>query len=190
MQNFKTDSLTITQTGSFGISLLKDFLMIFAGGVLIALSAQVVIPFWPVPFSGQTFAVLLTGSLLGSRKGALSVISYISGGLMGLPVFAAGGFGILKLVGPTAGYIYGFIAAAFIVGWLIEHGWKQNYFTVAAALLIGNLVIYTFGLSWLSNFVNLNSLFTVGFFPFILGDLIKIVLAASSLQAINYFSKK
>ena len=165
-------------------------MLIFTGSILIALSAQVVIPFWPVPFSGQTFAVLLIGALLGSRKGALSVISYISGGLMGLPVFAAGGFGILKLIGPTAGYIYGFIAAAFIIGWLLECGWKENYLTVAAALLIGNLVIYAFGLSWLSNFISLNTLFTVGLFPFILGDLIKIVLAALSLQAINHFSKK
>jgi len=179
-----------SMTGNLVSTITKDVLMVGLGSVLIAVSARIVIPFWPVPVSGQTFAVLLIAALLGSRKGMFSVLAYIGGGIAGLPVFASGSLGVLTLAGPTAGYLYGFIAAAFMVGWLLEKGWHQRSFSILAAFIIGNMIIYLSGLAWLSHFIDGNQLLMSGLLPFLPGDMVKIFLAFLSYQGIQYFSEK
>lgn len=162
-------------------SLTREIALVLTGSWLIALSAQIEIPFWPVPLTGQTFGVLLIAALLGSRRGALSVLTYLVQGAMGLPVFAGGTTGIVKFAGPTGGYLIGFVAAALVVGWLSERGWDRHVAASAAAMVIGNITIYAFGLLWLANFVGWAAVLQVGLFPFIIGDLIKIALAALAL---------
>jgi len=157
----------------------KDVILILTFGFLTALSAQ--ISFWigPVPITGQTFTVLLGGILLGSFRGALSQVFYLLVGLSGIPFwFAPGGnLGIARLLGPTGGYLIGFILAAFFVGKLAERGWDKKIKTAILAMALGNIVIYIFGLFWLTNFIPFKGLFAAGLYPFILGDLFKIILA-------------
>lgn len=161
----------------------RRVLLVLAGSVLVALAARVTIPlpFTPVPITGQTFAVLLVGALLGSRAGAAAMITYLVEGAMGLPVFAGGRGGADVLVGPTAGYLYGFVAAAFVTGWLCERGWDRRVHTAALAMLVGNAVIYLFGLPWLAYFIGPDRVLVAGLLPFIPGDLFKVVLAALAL---------
>ena len=165
-------------------TLLRNVLLVLSATTLIALCARISfpVPWSPVPITGQTFAVLLTGALLGSRLGALSVLTYLAQGTMGLPVFAYGG-GIAELTGPTGGYLIGFVPMAFIVGYLCERGWGRRPWTAAPAMLAGSVVLYIFGLSWLARFVPAESLFATGLTPFIPGDLTKIALATIALPS-------
>ncbi len=167
------------------VGLLRDVALIIGFACLTAAFAQ--ISFWigPVPITGQTFAVLLAGALLGSRRGALSQISYLAIGATGIPYwFALGGPpGIARLVGPTGGYLIGFVVAAFVVGWLAERGWDRKVWSAIPAMLIGNIVIYVFGLLWLARFVPHSALLQTGLYPFIFGDAIKIVAAALVLPS-------
>ncbi len=158
-------------------------LFILAGSLLMALFARISVPlpFSPVPITGQTFAVLLVGALLGGRDGAVSVLAYLVEGMSGLPIFANGVGGPAVLFGPTGGYLYGFIVAAFIVGQLCERGWDRRLGTTAAAMVIGDLAIYLCGLPWLARFVGVDNVLALGLLPFIPGDLLKIGLAALAL---------
>lgn len=159
----------------------REVLLILASSWLIALAAQVVIPLQPVPITGQTFGVLLAGALLGSKRGAWSVITYLAQGAMGLPVFAGGTGGMVKILGPTGGYLIGFVVAAWVVGWLSEKGWDRRIITVIFSMLIGNVVIYATGLPWLAVFVGWGAVIKLGLLPFLVGDLLKIALAAMAL---------
>jgi biotin transporter BioY len=162
---------------------LYDLILIVAGSFLIALSAQLAIGF-PVPISGQTFAVVIIGALYGARRGSLCVLLYILEGAAGLPVFANGGFGFAVLSGPRGGYLIGFIAAAYIVGLLAHAGWDRRVWTTILAMFVGNLVIYFFGLSWLFCLMGFNSkVLTVGLYPFIAGDILKTAIAAVLLPS-------
>jgi biotin transport system substrate-specific component len=163
-------------------ALAYDTSLIVGGSLLVGLAAQISIrlPFSPVPVTGQTLAVLLTGALLGSRRGTLSLIAYLLEGLIGLPVFAAGGSGPAYIMGPTGGYLVGFIAAAYVIGRLAEHGWDRQVISTSLAMLIGNAIIYSFGLSWLSIYVGKQAA-ALGLLPFVLGDVIKLALAATAL---------
>ena len=160
--------------------------LILCGSLLIALSAHVAIPlpFSPVPITGQTLAVLLVGALLGSRRGALCLLAYLAEGLAGLPVFAPGGApGLARLLGPTGGYLVGFVAAAYVTGRLAEEGWDRRVLSTIAAMLLGSAVIYTCGVSWLAVPLGLEKALVAGLYPFIPGDLVKVVLAALLLPA-------
>jgi biotin transporter BioY len=163
--------------------LLRDAALVIGFACLTALGAQ--ISFWVglVPITGQTFAVLLTGALLGSRRGALSQLSYLAIGITGIPYwFALGGApGIARLIGPTGGYLIGFVAAAFVVGWLTERGWDKRVWTAIPAMLVGCAVYDIFGLLWLLHFVSASQVLQVGLYPFIVGDAIKIFVAALAL---------
>jgi biotin transport system substrate-specific component len=164
---------------------LYDVALIIGGSLLIGLCAHVKVwlPFSPVPVTGQTFAVLMLGALLGSRRGCLAVLAYITEGAAGLPVFAAG-IGAVALLGPTGGYLFGFIPAAFITGRLAEKGWDRRIGTTVLAMISGNLAIYTFGLLWLCLLTGFTTMvLTLGLYPFIIGDLVKIILAAILLPA-------
>ncbi len=161
-----------------------DVALIITGSLLIALCAQVKIwlPKNPVPVTGQTFAVLMIGALFGARRGCFTVIAYITAGLAGLPVFALGG-GLAVLRGFTGGYLVGFVAAAYIVGLLAERGWDRRVSTTIPAMLLGNIVIYACGLLWLSCLRGISNVLRVGLYPFIIGDLLKIALAAALLPS-------
>ena len=162
-----------------------DAALIVGFSLLIALSARIAapLPFSPVPVTGQTLAVLLTGALLGSRRGALSVLAYLAQGAIGLPVFAAGGAGFVWLLGPTGGYLFGFVAAAFVTGLLAERGWDRRFGTTLAMMVIGSAVIYLAALPYLAGFVGAQRALAVGLYPFIVGDLAKSVAAALLLPS-------
>jgi len=163
---------------------LYDITLIIAGSLLIALCAQVKIwlPNNPVPVTGQTFAVLMIGALFGARRGCLTVFAYITAGIVGLPVFALGG-GFAVLRGFTGGYLVGFIAAAYIVGLLAQRGWDRRVSTTILAMVVGNIVIYAFGLLWLFCLPGIDNILRMGLYPFIIGDLLKIALAAALLPS-------
>jgi biotin transport system substrate-specific component len=155
--------------------------IVVAFSLFTALSAQVVIPMWPVPITGQTFAVLLTGALLGRRLGAAAMILYVIEGAAGLPFFQQGNFGLAYLQGPTGGYLVAFPAAAFVTGAFAEHGWDKRFLTAAAAMAIGAGLILLSGWAWLSVLRTPVSAFKAGVAPFIIGEIVKIALAASVL---------
>lgn len=164
---------------------LWDAALVAGFACLTAVCAQ--ISFWigMVPVTGQTFGVLLAGALLGSRRAALSQLSYLAVGATGIPYwFAVGGPpGIARLIGPTGGYLIGFVAAAFVVGWLAERGWDRRVGTASLAMLAGNMVVYLFGLPWLARFVPEGTVLQAGLYPFVVGDLIKIAAAALALPS-------
>lgn len=164
-------------------TLARDILLILSFGLVTALFAQVAFYIGLVPISGQTFAVLLAGALLGSRRGALSQLTYLSAGAMGAPVFAGWHGGIAHLMGPTGGYLIGFVGVAFVVGFLAERGWDRHLWSMALAMLIGEVVLYACGLAWLSNFAPSGSVLATGLYPFIPGDLIKVALAAVAVPS-------
>lgn len=146
----------------------------------LAISAQIKIPFYPVPVTMQTLVVLLVGMSYGLRLGAASLASYLVLGAMGAPVFASGA-GLAYMVGPTGGYLAGFFVSAVIMGMLAERGWSQKVFLVAGAMIIGHATIYLMGAGWLSTFIGLEKAITAGVLPFLYGDLLKLVIAAAGL---------
>ncbi len=165
--------------------ILYNFSLILGGSLAIALAAQAYIPlpFTPVPLSGQTLMVLLTAMLLGGKRGAASIITYIGLGITGVPLFAGGTLGFARLLGPTGGYLIGFIAAAYLVGYLAEKGWDRHIITTTLAMLIGNALIYLFGLPRLASFVGWNNVLKMGLYPFITGDIIKLIAAVLILPS-------
>lgn len=147
-----------------------------------ALAAQIAIPVGPVPITGQTFAVLLTGALLGSRLGAAAMIVYLMEGAVGLPFFSASRGGLAHLFGPTGGYLVAFPAAAFVTGAFAENGWDRRFWTAAVAMFVGSLIIMFTGWAWLAaQFMSPAVAFETGVKPFIIGDIVKIMLAAAAL---------
>jgi biotin transport system substrate-specific component len=161
---------------------LYDISLILGGSLLIGLSAQIAIG-WPVPFTMQTFAVLMIGALFGARRGGLTVIIYLIEGAAGLPVFSLGRGGLPVLFGPTGGYLFGFIAAAYVTGLLAQNRWDRRIVTTIFAMIIGNFLILSFGLLWLSVIVGFNKALVTGVYPFIAGDLIKIGMSAALLPS-------
>jgi biotin transporter BioY len=175
-----TARLTLIDVAIPRAGLIWDTVLVAGFACLTALLAQV--SFWIglVPITGQTLAVLLAGALLGSRRGALSQLSYLAIGATGIPYwFALGGPpGIARLVGPTGGYLVGFVAVAFVVGWLSERGWDRRIWTALPAMLAGEAILYIFGLLWLLHFVPAGKVLQTGLYPFIFGDLVKVAAAS------------
>lgn len=153
----------------------------------IALAARVAVwpPFSPVPITGQTLAVLLTGWLLGPRQGAGAVLLYLAEGVGGLPVFAGGAFGPVYLFGPTGGYLVGFVAAAALTGWLAESRSSPKLPSIVLALLVGNLAIYLTGSLWLDRFLpgGLEAALATGVLPYLLGDVLKGLVVVAVLPS-------
>ena len=177
---------------------VRDGLLVLAGSLLMALTAQISIPlpFTPVPITGQTFGVLLIGALLGPRLGALTMLLYLAQGLMGLPVFAGGRSawtpssfpGIPVIIGPTAGYLFSYPIAAAVVGALAHRGWDRRVRTALPAMILGNIIILALGFLWLAGATALFrgsfdvlALLNMAVLPFLPGDAIKILLAALAL---------
>jgi len=164
-----------------GLTAMQQALLVIGGSILLAISAHVKVPFYPVPVTMQTMFVLLIGMAYGSRLGLATILAYLAQGAVGLPVFA-GGAGLAYMAGPTGGYLFGFAIAAFAVGLMAEKGMGKNMFTTAAAMVIGNVIIYACGVTWLSNIVgSLDKAFQFGLLPFVYGDLLKIVIATALL---------
>jgi biotin transport system substrate-specific component len=177
---------------SRGRSLATDAALVVAGAALTAGLAQVMIPMWPVPMTGQTFAVLLVGTVLGSLRGALSMALYLAVGVLGLPVFAGGGSGSLLAL-PSGGFVIGFVAAAALVGWLAQREWDRRVVGTIVSFAAGTAVMYAFGLPWLSaslqhlgpqvwrgalGFDSVTAaVWGTGFVPFVIGDVVKAAVA-------------
>jgi biotin transport system substrate-specific component len=170
----------------------KDVFLVAAFAVLMSLLAGVAIPlpFTPVPITGQTFGVLLAGSLLGPRRGALAMLVYLAEGLAGLPVFANGSnawspslLGVPVIIGPSAGYLFSFPIAAFAVGLFAERGWDRRFWRAVTMMLVGQALIYLVGLPWLGAYVGMDRAVPLGLLPFVPGDVLKILLASALLPS-------
>ncbi len=152
-----------------------DVLLVVGYAALTGLSAQVAYYINPaVPITGQTFAVLLSGAALGSRRGTTSMLVYLGAGIAGLPVFAPSG----AIPDASRGYLIGFVLAAAIVGYLVERGWGRNPLKLLGAMFLGEVAIYAAGLPWLAFYVPGDKILEWGLTPFIPGDAIKMVMAA------------
>ena len=174
-------------------SRLQGLALAVVGALFIGAAAQVVIPIpgTPVPITGQTFGVLLVGAALGARRSVASLSLYLLLGLAGAPLFSSGGHGVEKFaiggadgalaLAPTGGYLIGMLFAAWIVGRLADLGWDRSVVGTVAAMTIGSLIIYSFGVPWLAASANLEIGVAIqkGVAPFLLGDAIKLALAAA-----------
>jgi biotin transport system substrate-specific component len=159
--------------------------LVVGGAGLIALCAQISIPlpFTPVPITGQTFAVLLVGTSLGLTLGVASTLLYVVAGIAGAPIYADGAHGWSVITSASGGYLVGFILASALVGILAHLGWDRRFGTASASMLGGNVVIYLVGLPWLAVVLNtdLDKTLEYGLYPFVVGDLVKLYLAAAVL---------
>lgn len=162
--------------------------LVLLGTVLLTLAAKIKVPMWPVEMTMQTFAVLFIGMAFGARLGLATVLLYLAQGAAGLPVFTGSpekGIGLAYMMGPTGGYLLGFALAAYAVGWLAERGWDRSVVTTAAAMLVGNVLIYIPGLLWLGTLLGWDKpVLEWGLVPFLAGDLVKLALAAGILPLI------
>lgn len=171
-------------------SRLRDLILIIAGSLLVALFAQIEISLQPVPITGQTFAVLLIGALLGSKRGAAAMTAYIAQGAMGLPFFAGGASGLGIITGATAGYLLGFVGAAYVIGLLAERGLERSVRTSIIPFLVGTVIIYICGVAWLSIVLgSLSKAIQFGLLPFLVGDALKLIGAAIVLPIAWRFVK-
>lgn len=168
-----------------------DALLIFGGAVVTSICAQITVPIWPVPFTMQTFAVLLAGVSLGAKRGAMSQILYLLAGAAGAPVFASFHGGPIVFSGPTAGYLYAFPIAAGIAGFLAERGWDRKVSTTLVAMLLADCFILVFGSLWLAPFVEgFRDAWRLGAAPFVLTDLGKaLVLTLLMPTAWNFVGR-
>ena len=172
------ETLVLGKSDSNTQRTIRYGILALAGSTLIALCAQIAVPFFPVPITLQTFAVFLIGLTYGWRLGGITVALYLLEGALGLPVFSGGKGGMIVFMGPTAGYLAGFLFAATACGWFAERGFDRSYSKLFAALLVSNILLYAPGLLWLGNLIGWDKpVLELGLYPFILGDLLKIALA-------------
>ncbi|WP_425146019.1 biotin transporter BioY [Deinococcus sp.] len=170
---------TLSQLAFPKSSLLTQTLLVLGGAALVALLSQLQVQKDPVPWTMQTFGVLLVGAALGWKRGGLALLVYLLAGAAGLHVFAGGKFGF---GGPSSGYLLGFVAAAALVGWLVQRfGLDRGFVGTTLAMLAGNAVIYALGLPWLGHALPAlhgQALLNAGLIPFLLWDAAKLILAA------------
>jgi len=167
-------------------SIATDAALVVAGAGLTALAAQVVVPLWPVPITGQTLAVLLVGSALGAARGALSMVLYAVVGVIGVPVFAEATSGTGALFGASGGYIVGFIFSAALVGWIAERAGDRRFLGATLAFAAGTVVTFAIGMIWLAAVLGTTLAETLefGLYPFIIGGIVKSLLAAAIIPTI------
>jgi biotin transport system substrate-specific component len=170
--------------------LALDTALALAGTLVLVVSAKVQAPFYPVPMTLQTLAVLALPALLGARLGAATVALYLAEGLVGLPVFAGALAGPAYLVGPTGGYLAGFLVAAALVGFLADRGWMRGWLLALAAMTLGHVVIFAFGFGWLAYALPLGAAkaWAVGVAPFWAATIAKTLLAAALAVAAQRFN--
>ena len=173
-------------------AITQDAVLVVGFALLTALAAQIEIPLGstPVPLTGQTFAVLLSGAVLGMRRGSLSQLVYWFAGLVGLPFYSGGAGGWEKGTGATMGYLVGFVIAAGAIGYLAEKKHDRNFATSLPAMLLGSTIIYAFGATWLSIHLNVplangeQNAINMGVAPFLVGDLLKALVAAGCTTSV------
>jgi biotin transport system substrate-specific component len=164
--------------------ILRDVGIAIAGSLLLTLSAKTQIPFWPVPMTMQTFVVMVIGMALGPRLGVATVALYLAQGAVGFPVFAGTpekGVGLAYMMGPTGGYLAGFLAGAWICGALAERGWDRSWLKSGIAAAIGHAVIFGLGVLWLQSLIGWQKAFEFGVAPFWAATLLKTALAVAVL---------
>tara|TARA_Y100000590_G_scaffold44222_1_gene47098 strand:+ start:3823 stop:4374 length:552 start_codon:yes stop_codon:yes gene_type:complete len=170
--------------------ILKIFLILILGSLLLTISAKIKIPFYPVPMTMQTFVVLFLGISFGYKIGAATVILYLLEGIAGLPVFANSpekGIGITYFTGPTMGYLIGFVFASYLAGYL---KYNSNYFVNFFKILTSTFIIYLFGVIWLGTLIGWDKpILQLGVFPFLLAELFKILLLTLIIKKIINFRK-
>lgn len=178
-------TLTLADLALPRAGVLANLGLVVGASLVTALAAQLTVPVpWsPVPITGQTFAVTLSGAVLGARRGFLAQVLYLAEGALGLPVFAAGGAGAGVLAGPTAGYLLAFPIAAALTGALAQRGWDRRFATMLPAMLVGSVPVFALGLAQLARFIPSDRLLAAGLFPFLPGDLVKATLAALAFPA-------
>lgn len=161
-------------------SWVQDVLLIalWSAGIGASMQLAIPLPFTPVPIVLRSLFVLLAGALLGPKRGSLAVVGFLAQGVCGLPVFSGPiSSGALALAGPLGGYFLGYIPAAYLTGWLVQRAKRAR--ALFGAFAAGTSAIYLFGGAWLSLFVGLGSVFSLGVAPFLLGDALKILAAVS-----------
>lgn len=170
---------SLTPTHARGLPLWRSLAFALAGAALITIGAKVQIPFWPVPMTLHTLAICLVAARLGPRLGLAAMTAYLGAGALGLPVFSGTperGIGLAYMMGPTGGYLAGYLLATPLIGTLARgRGWLG----MAAAMGAGLALVYAVGLAWLALFVPIPKLLAAGLTPFVLGDLLKVALAAT-----------
>jgi biotin transport system substrate-specific component len=167
------------QTLTLEKSPAKDFALVLLASFVICLSGQIALPLWftPVPIATQNSVVLLMAALLGARRGAAATFAFLAQGAMGLPVFSNGGAGVQCFFGPTGGYLIGYLIASFVVGYVVE-----RYKSPIGGFVLGNLVVYACGASYLATFVGVGKAMLLGVAPFILGDILKTIASLKIMQ--------
>ena len=171
----------IPDEGAARIVALAGFAVL--GSLILWASAKVSVPFWPVPMTLQTGAVALLAAAYGWRLGLATVVLYLMEGAAGLPVFQGGG-GLAYLAGPTGGFLIGFALAAALVGWFAERGFDRNPVKLFGAMVVADAIVFALGLLWLGTVIGWDKpVLQLGLYPFILGDLVKMALAAGIVSA-------
>ncbi|TGQ66911.1 MAG: biotin transporter BioY [Mesorhizobium sp.] len=178
-------SLAMPQDGASRLAV--QFFLAIAGTLLLTLSAKTKVVLGPVDISMQTLAVLLIAAAFGLRLGVATLLLYMAEGAMGFPVFQGTpekGIGIAYMIGSTGGYLAGFVVMAAIVGWASDRGWDRHPIKLFNAMLVAEVVMMAMGFAWLALLIGAEKSWQFGVLPFIVGDLIKVALAASMVPAV------
>lgn len=168
-------------------------LLAVGGTLLITMAAKTQVPFWPVPMTLQTLAIFALAAAYGMRLAGATLLIYLVEGALGLPVFAGTpekGIGLAYMAGPTGGYLIGFAAGAYVVGWLAEQGWDRSVLRLFMAMLLGHLVIFAFGLAWLTTLIGFEKAWLLGVVPFYAATLFKTALGACVVPALWQLAKR
>lgn len=172
-------------------SWMTKAMLVILGAILLTISAKIKVPFYPVPMTMQVFVVLALGLALGFRLALATVLLYLAAGAAFLPVFAGTperGIGLAYMIGPTGGYLLGYILSASAVGLLADRGWSRHWAKAIIAGLIGLVLIYMPGVVWLGTVIGWDKpVLELGLTPFILGDLLKVLIAALGVTGIWHF---
>lgn len=173
-------------------ALVRSVVLVVAGTALLTLSAKVNVPLPYVPMTMQTLVVLMIGAGYGSRLGFITLFAYLAEGAMGLPVFASPVGGVAVLAGPTGGYLFGFVVAAFVTGWMCENGFGQSALRVFVAMAVGHLIIFVFGFVWLAFGMKLGMerAWLVGVVPFIAGSVVKNALGTVLMALLSRWAQR
>lgn len=160
---------------------LRAMILAVLGSVVLTASAKIQIPFWPVPMTMQSYVVLVIGALYGWRLGGATVLLYLAEGFAGLPVFAGAAAGPAYFAGPTAGYLVGFVAAAMVVGFLVERGWGRSLPLMIVAMAFGHAILFATGVFWLASLLGFERALVAGLYPFWMATLLKTALAGATV---------
>jgi biotin transport system substrate-specific component len=185
MQSNQTTLIAAAWPATERFAAVRAILLVIAGSLLLTIAAKTQVPMWPVQMSMQSFAVLLIGTTYGWRLGGATVLAYLAQGFAGLPVFGGAVAGPAYFLGPTAGFLIGFVLTAVIAGWLAERGWARSFPKLVAALVLANAAMYVPGLAWLwiGYMPGLGETLAAGMVPFLIGDAVKLLLVAAVLHA-------